>query len=561
MKKIIKKALVFAIAFGMAASLGTLGVTAQPASAEGKVVVKPYIQYTFDSSDTMLKNSGASASDESKNYDLNLGGNATSVNMCYMNDVEFKDNSWLYLEGENNPFANGDLTDFTLALEVSLAYSSWYGSVVSWDGVTGDADAGDYGNHKYMRVTSAWRASDADWLRFIDNQTWGDENNNSIANKPHWEAYGRGSKLYTGDRTVSETYKITLLISVDKDKSMTAKTYMGVNEGETITMDLTNKNWNLYNTDAIQRFTLGAAYDSRATEYYVSSKIKGRMDNVRIYDFAMTEEEMEGYAISEDKQHYVDGVEVDTGIVGGSVTVDKQIPAIGEVVTITPTADANAELVKVTVNGEEIQAVGGVYQATMVEGGLFVSAEFVRSFALTVDSNVTNGTITLDSNLVKEGEMVTFTVTPNSGYGIKNVTMNGATVEESNGVYSFVMPERDAVVSAEFAKRCVISVKDGITGGTVTLNKTESWAGDSVIITIKADEGYEVKKVTVNGVEVEKSGIVYKFTVTDDSVVDVKFGKIGESNGCNGSVAGGGLTAVVGAVALALLKKKRKENN
>lgn len=560
MKKSFMKAVALALVCGATVSVANVNLTAKTACAAGKVAVTPYIQYTFDTAETMFQNSGSSVSDSTKDYTLQYSGNSTPFNMCYMGDVELKDNGFLYLSDDNNPFANGDLNDFTLAMDVTVGYSSWFASLVSWDGIVGDADnsnknGGNWANHKYMRVTSASAASDADWMRFTDTQA-------SNLNSAHWESYWKGTRLYQGDRTVSETSKITLIISVDTDSKIVAKAYMGVNLVGTVTKDISSIDWNLYEADALYKyFSLGAAWDSRDGQH-VQMKMKGRMDNVRVYDFAMTETQMTGYGESESRQLYVDGVEVDTGIVGGSVTVDKQIPAIGEVVTITPTADANAELVKVMVNGEEIQAVGGVYQATMVEGGLFVSAEFVRSFALTVDSNVTNGTITLDSNLVKEGETVTFTVTPNSGYGIKNVTMNGATVEENNGVYSFVMPERDTVVSAEFAKRCSISVKEGITGGTVTLNKSEAWDGESVIITIKADEGYEVKKVTVNGVEVEKSGIVYKFTVTDDSVVDVKFGKIGESNGflfgCSSSVVGGGLTAAVGAVALALLKKKRK---
>lgn len=569
MKKLsIKKWLVCGLAVGFAFSMVKEPNLSASAAGKvgGQVPVSPYIQYTFDTADTMLKNSGTSVNDSTKNYDLTLMGNATATNMCYMGDVEFVDNAALYLENENNPFANGDLTDFTIALDVSVRYSSWYGAPVSWDGVVGDADAGSYGDHKYMRVTSAGYASDSDWLRFIDNQTWGDENGNSIANKAHWEAWGRGSKFYRGDRTVNETSTLTLIISVDKDSKITAKSYLGVYEQETLTQSLEGKNWNLYSnaTDAVNRFTLGAAYDSRTSEKHMSSKLKGRMDNVRIYDFAMTEAEMNNYAENEG-QLLVDGVQVEQNLVGGMVTVDKVRPAVGEMVTITPTPDANAELVNVTVNGEVVEPVAGVYTATMVQGGLFVSAEFIRSFNVNIDDAITNGTIVADKTVAKEGETVTFTVTPDSGYCVKSVTMNGATVEEVDGVYSYVMQAEDMLVSAEFARWLSISVKDGIEGGRVSLNKTECWEGDSVIITATADQGMEVKKVLVNGVEVQKSGIVYKFTATEDAIVDVVFGAPGEEGfdlmgmlGCNGSIAGSGLTAVVGAVAIALLRKKRK---
>ena len=573
MKKInLKTVASVLLAGGMIASVvATGGLAVSKAAADsatgGKVAITPYIQYTFDSADTMLKNTGVSASDATKNYDLNLTGNATATNMCYMGDVEFKDNSALYLDGVNNPFANGDLTDFTLTLDVTARYSSWYASVVSWDGVKGDADnaetnGNNYSGHQYMRVSSAWNKEDANWIRFIDNTTWGDEHGNSILNKPHWECWGRGTALYTGERTVEETPKITLVISVDKDSKMIVKSYMGVEEVETIEMELSSA-WDLYKDMDVQRFTLGGAYDSRLNQH-LQMKLNGRLDNVRIYNFAMTEDEMDGYASSDDKQLYVEGVEVDSEIVGGTVRVDNVKPEIGEEVTLTPVADANAELTEITVNGQVIEAVNGVYKATMVEGGLFVSAKFIRSFAVTSDSSVVNGSVVADKAMVKEGETVTLTVTPNNGYQVKSVLMNGATVEPVNGVYSFVMPSEEVTVSAEFAKWLNISVKTGIEGGKVSLNKTECWENDSIIITAKADEGYEIAKVLVNGVEIEKTGIVYKFTATVDTEVEVVFKAIGGEkdggSGCGSSIMVGGFSAMtlLASSAVVLYRRKRK---
>lgn len=565
-KTIHKKLTVFALSAGIALSAMAFGgVSAFQASAAGKVPVTPYIQYTFDTADTMLENSGSSAADSTKDYTLQKLGNATPVNMCYMGDVEFKDNAALYLEGANNPFANGDLTDFTIALEVTARYSSWYASVASWDGIVGDADNedtnnGNYSGHKYMRVSVASKSSDKDWLRFIDNQTFGDEFGNAISNKAHWECYGRGASLYTGERTVTETAPITVIISVDKDSKLIAKAYMGITEAHTVTMELSDA-WNLYEENAVKRFTLGGAYDSRDGQH-LQMKLNGRMDNVRIYDFAMTEAQMADYATSEDKQLLVDGVEIDKDIVGGTITVDNVRPKIGDTVTITPIPDANAELTEITVNGEKIEAVDGVYTATMVEGGLFVSAKYIRTFPVSIDPDIANGTVTVDKTSAKEGETVALTVTPNSGYKVKQVLMNGATVEPQDGVYSVVMQSEEIVLSAEFAKWVSVSVKDGITGGTVTVNKTECWENENVIITIKADEGYEVKAVTANGVAVEKQGIVYKVTVTENTEINVQFGKRGANtgSGCGSSLTAGGATSLLafGAAVVVLLKKKRK---
>lgn len=541
---------------------GLLNAADIQAAAAGKVTVDPYIQYTFDSAATMYQNSGSSASDSSKDYTLEYVGNTTPEDMCYMEDVELADNGALYLEGENNPFANGDLTDFTFAMQVTPTYGSWYSSVVSWDGITGDSDnadvnGGDFSGHKFMRVSVASNASESDWLRFMDSQ--------SLASvPPHWESYykGKGAQtLYTGDRGLSVSKKVTILISVDKDSKITARTYEGIYLQSTVIEDLTGKNWNLYETDAdYKRFMLGGAWDSRESQH-LQMKLKGRFDNIRIYDFAMTEEQMTQYAESDGQGLLVDGVEVDSAIVGGTLEVDKVRPAVGETVTITPTADSNARLDKVLVDGEEIAPVGGVYTTTMKEGGIFVSAVFVRSFAVNVDTAVTGGTLTADKTTAEEGETVTFTLTPDNGYAIKSVTVNGAPIQAVNGVYSAVMLAADMNVSAVFAKQCSVTVKADIKGGTVTVNKSSVWEGDMITISPKADEGYEIRKVTVNGVEVQKTGIIYKFNVTEDSVVDVQFGKIGGGGGCSGSLAIGGIATgltALGAAAIVLFRKKRK---
>ena len=64
-----------------------------------------------------------------------------------------------------------------------------------------------------------------------------------------------------------------------------------------------------------------------------------------------------------------------------------------------------------------------------------------------------NGTISVDKSEAKAGDKITVTATPNDGYLLKSVSMNGAVLEkDSNGQYSFVMPNADVTVFGEFIK-------------------------------------------------------------------------------------------------------------
>lgn len=64
-----------------------------------------------------------------------------------------------------------------------------------------------------------------------------------------------------------------------------------------------------------------------------------------------------------------------------------------------------------------------------------------------------NGTISVDKSEAKAGDKITVTATPNDGYLLKSVSMNGTVLEkDSNVQYSFIMTNADVTVSAEFIK-------------------------------------------------------------------------------------------------------------
>lgn len=540
-------------------------------------IENPYIEYTFDTADTLYANTGTSASDITKNYTLvRKGASKTPDSEIWSNKGELAlgDNVCVTLSGENDPWANGDLTDFTLAMRMQADYSSWYSAPLSWDSFTGNPDGSadaspDFNGHAYTRITAASAASDAAWLRFSSRPML----HPSPSGTPHWESYytkktanggiSSSDNLYVGDRTASGTPYLTFVMSVDKDSQILLRVYDELEKVGELTYDLTGKNFDVYDvTQEFKQFTLGCAWDSR-DDAHLQMRTWGKLDDVRIYNYAMTETQIATYAETEATKYMPDNVVVDSSIAGGTVTVDNPKAKEGETVTITVTPNENAELVEVTVDGVPIEAVDGVYTATVDADGLVVSARFIQTFDIVVDPDLTNGAINVEKTSAKEGETVTFTVQPASGYGVKKVLVNGATVTAVDGVYSYTMPAEEMMISAEFAKRVTISVKEGIVGGTVTVNKTECWENEKITINVKADEGYEIKKVTVNGEELKKLDIIYQFSATEDSVVDVEFGKIGgkASGGCNSSLTIGGITVgvtMLGAVAVALSKKRRK---
>lgn len=77
-------------------------------------------------------------------------------------------------------------------------------------------------------------------------------------------------------------------------------------------------------------------------------------------------------------------------------------------------------------------------------------------YTVTVDSSITNGTVSASPTTAAEGDLITLSVSPNTGYEIGTVTYtpDGGTATQitaTNGAYTFQMPAANVTVSATFS--------------------------------------------------------------------------------------------------------------
>lgn len=109
-----------------------------------------------------------------------------------------------------------------------------------------------------------------------------------------------------------------------------------------------------------------------------------------------------------------------------------------------------------------------------------------------------------------ENEIVTITFTPQYGETLKSLSVKGETTNYSleNGItkvddthYTFSMPAETVTIDASFT--CNISIDNTIQHGSVTAsvgiteNATTATNGDTVILNVTPDEGYELEGLTV----------------------------------------------------------------
>lgn len=154
-------------------------------------------------------------------------------------------------------------------------------------------------------------------------------------------------------------------------------------------------------------------------------------------------------------------VNIDPNIQNGTVTSDKNEAANGEIVTLTVTPNPGYELESLTVAGVDATQAGkkGTVTVRMANKDIDVTATFKKVQVYPVNIKpTTNGKVTSDKAEAKQGDDVTITVTPDPGYRLKQLYVNGPQsdytqdIYEGNGKMTFTMGAFRADVYATFER-------------------------------------------------------------------------------------------------------------
>lgn len=152
----------------------------------------------------------------------------------------------------------------------------------------------------------------------------------------------------------------------------------------------------------------------------------------------------------------------------GTIAVEggKTQATYGDDVKFIFTPDTGYEIKYLTINDEQVQASDNTYTTTMGEYGLFVTVQFgLENETITVNAGE-HGTIEHknkvdDSQNYFYGDTAVVTVTPNEGFMIETITVDGKTIEvpeDKKGGYSFEqLVEKDLTISATFTDVHTIS--------------------------------------------------------------------------------------------------------
>lgn len=141
------------------------------------------------------------------------------------------------------------------------------------------------------------------------------------------------------------------------------------------------------------------------------------------------------------------------------------------------------------------------------------------SYQITTDSNIKEGgTVTVDRQTVKDGQTVTYTVTPSKGYKTVSIKIGTIAVnpiqpyDTTSGIFT---PAGDTIVSVVFEKRNTYNITTSVNStarGTITATDAVTEGGE-ITVTAKAKNGYYLSDLLVDGKSVGE-----KYSYTFDSV-------------------------------------------
>jgi hypothetical protein len=240
----------------------------------------------------------------------------------------------------------------------------------------------------------------------------------------------------------------------------------------------------------------------------------------------------------------------------GTVTFSPEAPTPGGTVTLTVTpdpgykitkSDVEAELtidpgsaqapslmdvtppnvgVKLELGGEDPADLNASreYTFTMPEEpySVLVTATFtgIPLFDVTVASS-DHGSVTADKAQAAEGETVTLTITPETGYELDELYyMNGTEKVTITGT-SFQMPAANVEVHATFKLKNYNITAGTCEHGSVSADKATANMGETVTLTANPDQGYELEAFTVSCETINQAVTVNEdgtFTMPADNV-------------------------------------------
>ena len=227
---------------------------------------------------------------------------------------------------------------------------------------------------------------------------------------------------------------------------------------------------------------------------------------------------------------------ITTEVVGG--TIDPSISNLkagaSKVITYRP-ADVDYKLVSIEVDGrqlttEELAANQSRYAFNDIQEDHTIRVVYEQDVPkeYQITTSIDHGTIDPSQSQIEEGTDVTIEYTPDDGYYVDSILVDGQEVDIEAYPDAYPFEEIDSNHTISVVCKKYLKVETSVEGGTITPTDDTLKEGDSKTVTYSPNEGYHLESVTVDGsaVDIKDYPTSYPFEDIDsDHVIRVVFVK------------------------------------
>ena len=269
-----------------------------------------------------------------------------------------------------------------------------------------------------------------------------------------------------------------------------------------------------------QTFSITADMGYKIKDVVVDGESKGA---IFVYTFTNV---LANHTISAEFERIYVTVDIQCDANGSTTPSGLQTIGYGEDIDVIIIPNTGYKVKDILVNGKSVGAAATYVLEKVIENATMYVEFEKMTFTITVMPGV-NGSITPEEQqTVEYGASKIFLITPDTGFAVKNVYVNG----EAKGqltTYTFENVTSNQVISAEFEKlKFVISVIADM-GGSITPSEDLTLEyGQNKIFLIVPEIGYKIKDVTLDGFSLGNVSSYQLESVTANHTLYASFEKI-----------------------------------
>ena len=219
---------------------------------------------------------------------------------------------------------------------------------------------------------------------------------------------------------------------------------------------------------------------------------------------------------------------ITTSVTGGTIDASASVN-YGSNKTINYTPTTGYELKSVTVDGisQDISTYVSSYDFNNITANHTITVVYEK-IKYDITTSVVGGIIDASSK-VEYGNDKTINYTPTTGYELKSVTVDGIAVDKDTfaSSYTFTNVKANHTIDVVY-EITTFTITTSVTNGSIDASVTVNY-GSNKTINYTPDTGYQVKTITVDGVDqdITTYALTYTFTnVTANHTIDVVYEKI-----------------------------------